>query len=106
MPTASTPDRVIPATLHASGFDRADSNFYSLSAASDGRLYYTLCSHNIDTHGRVYRYDPATDEVRLLATLGDITGESGRKTIPQGKSHSPFFECDGKIYTATQYGYF
>ena len=106
MPTARIPRQVIPATLHPSGFERADSNFYSLSAASDGRLYYTLCSHNVDTHGRIYRYDPAANQVRCLADLGEITGESGQKTIPQGKSHSPFFECAGRIYTATQYGYF
>ena len=106
MSQKSTPDRIIAATHHSSGFTVADSNFYSLSLASDGRLYYTLCSHNIDTHGRIYRYDPATNEVRLLGDLGQITGEAGRKTIPQGKSHSKFFEHEGKLYTGTQYGFF
>jgi hypothetical protein len=106
MQTISTSDTVIPARLHASGFEKSDSNFYSLSVASDGNLYYTLCTHDIDRHGRIYRYEPATDRVTLLGDLGEITGEAGRKTIPQGKSHCPFFECDGKLYISTQYGFF
>ena len=106
MSMKSTPNAVIPARLHASGFEKADSNFYSLSLASDGNVYYTLCSHDLNTHGRVYRYEPAADRVKLLGDLGEVTGEAGRKTIPQGKSHCPFFECDGKLYLATQYGFF
>jgi hypothetical protein len=95
----------ITARLHESGFGLSDSNFFSLSRASDGNVYYTLSSHNIDTHARVYRYNPARDEVRLLASLGRMVGEEGTRTIPQGKSHSPFFEAGGKLYLATHYGF-
>ena len=42
MSMKSTPNAVIPARLHASGFGKSDSNFYSLSLASDGNVYYTL----------------------------------------------------------------
>lgn len=104
--SVGTPNRVIQAMVHPSGFAQADSNFYSLTLASDSRLYYTLCSHDINTHGRIYSYDPGTYAVRLLGDLGDITNEQGRKSIPQGKSHTPFFEHDGRLYTATQYGFF
>lgn len=103
---ASTPNAVIPARLHASGFQMADSNFYSLTIASDGRLYCTFSSHNIDTHARTYRYDPATDEMAMVCDIGEACGEKGLKTLPQGKSHSPYFELDGKLYFATHYGYF
>lgn len=97
---------VIPCRLHPSGFVRADSNFYSLKAASDGCVYYTLSSHNIDTHARVYRYDPSQDELKLMCDLGEAAGEKGLKTLPQGKSHSPFYELDGWLHFATHYGYF
>ncbi len=106
MSMKSTPNAVIPARLHASGFEKSDSNFYSLSPASDGNVYYTLSSHDLNTHGRVYRYEPSADRVKLLGDLGELVGEAGRKTIPQGKSHCPFFECDGKLYLSTQYGFF
>ncbi len=99
-------DKIIPTRLHPSGFKKSDSNFNSLSLASDGCVYYTLSSHNIDTHGRIYRYDPAKDEVKMLGILGEIVGEAGTGTIPQGKSHSPFFELNGKLYMATHYGFF
>ena len=99
-------DKKIVAKLHAADFAMTDSNFYSLSILKDKNIYYTLCSHNIDTHGRVYKYDPETDEVRIFADLGKVTGEAGKKTLPQGKSHTPIFEADGKIYIATHYGYY
>jgi hypothetical protein len=96
---------VLPATLHPSGFTLCDSNFFSLSKASDGNIYYTLCSHNIDTHARLYKYDPRRNEVSLVTNLGKPFGEEGTRTIPQGKSHSPYFELDGKLYGATHYGF-
>jgi hypothetical protein len=103
----STPDAVITARLHPSHFQRSDSNFDSLSLASDGSLYYTLCSHDLDTHARVYRFDPGSGrEPVCLGDLGEIVGEAGTRSIPQGKSHSPYYEHDGKLYFATHYGYY
>ena len=99
-------EKTLTARLHPSGFTRSDSNFYSLTLGSDSRLYYTLCSHNIETHARVYRHDPAINEVKLVADFGHVTGEAGKKTLPQGKSHTPFFEHDGKLYVASHYGFF
>ncbi len=102
----STPDAVITARLHPSHFKMSDSNYDSLSLASDGNLYYTLCSHNIDTYARVYRFNPKDDEVICLGDIGEIVGEAGTKSIPQGKSHSPYYECEGKLYFATHCGYY
>lgn len=103
--STSTPDAVITAHLHPSHFDKSDSNYDSLSVASDGNLYYTLCSHDIDTHARVYRHEPGAEAV-CLGDFGEIVGEAGTKTVPQGKSHSPYYECDGKLYFSTHYGYY
>lgn len=99
-------DRKIIAKEHSSGFVLSDSNFYSLNVLSDGDVYYTLCSHNIDTHGRIYRYNPEKDTVTLFADLGVVTKETGKKTLPHGKSHSPIFDVDGKIYFCTHYGFY
>ena len=101
----STPDAVLTATIHPSHFAMSDSNFDSLSIVSDGRLYYTLCSHDVDTHARVCRLNPG-DNVEILGDLGTIVGEAVQKAIPQGKSHSPYFESQGMLYFATHYGYY
>ena len=45
-------------------------------------MYYTLSSHDIDTHGRVCRYNPETDSIDLFADLGEITGYAGQKSSP------------------------
>jgi len=95
----------IIAKLHPTDFGASDSNFNSLTILG-GYLYYTLCSHNIDTYGRVYRYNLATEAIELLADLGEITGEAGRKSIPQGKSHSPFYQIGDDIYFATHVSYY
>ena len=99
-------DKEIKAVLHSSGFIKGDSNFYSLSVLNDGNVYYTISSHDKDTHGRIFRYDPDTDQVSFFADLGDVTGESGKKSLPQGKSHTPFMETKDKIYITTHYGYY
>jgi len=106
-PVSGASATVIAATLHPSHFPMSDSNFDSLTIASDGRLYYTLCSHDIDTHARVYRFDPsAGGEPEFLGDLGEIVGEAGAKSIPQGKSHSQYYEHEGTLYFATHYGYY
>ena len=76
----ATPDRIISARLHPSGFEKSDSNFFSLTRGSDGHLYYTLSSHDIDTHARIFRYDPEADTVEQLGVIGEIVGEAGTGT--------------------------
>jgi len=95
----------INAKYHLTDFDGSDSNFNSMTIFGD-ELYYTLCSHNIDTCGKVYRLNVATGKNEMLADLGVITGEAGKKTIPQGKSHSPFYRIGEKIYFATHVSYY
>ncbi len=103
---AQPTNNVLTARLYTSAFKLSDSNFYSASLISDGRIYYTLCSHGLDSYARVYRYDPASDDIEELADIGEIVGEAGTKSIPQGKSHSPYYEHAGKLYFATHYGYY
>lgn len=99
-------EKEIKAVLHSSGFKKGDSNFYSLTVLNDRLVYYTISSHDINTHGRIYRYDPGEDKISLFADLGDVTGETGKKSLPQGKSHTPFMETKDKIYITTHYGYY
>ena len=96
----------LAAQHYYSGFPLAHDTYNTLSTASDGRVYYCLSSQSIDTGGQYYVYDPETDEIEHLGDITEICGEAGSKTIPQGKSHSNFYEMDGKLYVSTHAGYY
>ena len=100
-----TPEPLV-AKHYYSGFDLANNTYNAISAASDGRIYYVLSSKSIEKGGQVYVYDPETDQIEFLADLTDICGEKGLHTIPQGKSHVEFYECNGTLYFATHQGYY
>jgi len=89
-----------------SGFREAHDTYNGISVASDGNVYYVLCSTSIDVGGKAYRFDPRKDEVTGLGDLTEICGEKGLKAVPQGKSHVLFQEYKGKLYFATHAGYY
>ncbi|MBS1827918.1 MAG: hypothetical protein JST93_21595 [Acidobacteria bacterium] len=105
---AQIPDNrgVLPARWHHSNFPQGDDHYNALNFASDGKLYYVICSHLIDTGAQMFSYDPATGATRHIADLTEAVGEKGRKAVPQGKSHVPFYEHKGKLYFATHLGYY
>jgi hypothetical protein len=78
-----------------SGFALAHTTFNGMLAASDGKVYYVLCSESVDTGAQMYSYDPATDQIRHLGDLTEASGEKGLKAIPQGKSHVNFVAICG-----------
>ena len=94
------------AHLHAAGVEQADSHFYSAMLASDGCIYYTLCTHRYDKHGTMCRYDPSRNEVSVLWDFGQAFGETDTRTVSQGKSHAPYYELDGRLFFSTHVGYF
>lgn len=96
----------IPATYYNSGFELSHDTYNGIYAASDGLIYYVLCSESIEEGGRMYAFDPATKEIKLCGDLTEVCGEKGLKTIPQGKSHVNFVESNGKLYFGTHIGYY
>ncbi len=86
------------------GFSEGDSNYHAVVHASDGFVYYAICTHHRDRHVNLFRYDPKTGEVRTLADIGGMLGEDGAKNIPQGKVHCDLFEHDGKLWFGTHVG--
>jgi len=94
------------AKTYNSGFPEAHDTYNALSAASDGRIYYVLSSDRIDVGGKMFVFDPSTDQTTLLADLTEICGEKDLNYIPQGKSHTRFYECYGKLFFSTHVGYY
>ena len=106
--SSNTPDSRIGTHLTAqryySGFELAHDTYNAITAGSDRKIYYILSSESWDEAGRMYVFDPADDSIRLLADLNEICGEKGKGAVPQGKSHSSFYEMNGKLYFSTHVG--
>ncbi|MEN6407676.1 MAG: hypothetical protein ABFC77_14545 [Thermoguttaceae bacterium] len=103
--TVSGDERLI-ARVYDSGIVSNHDTFNGMSTASDGRVYYVLCSESADVGGQMFCFDPATGRIRHLGDLTEACGEKGLKTIPQGKSHVPFVESNGRLYFSTHLAYY
>ena len=89
-----------------SGFAKAHATFNGMLEASDGKVYYVLCSEVVDTGAQMFSYDPVSGHIQHLADLTEAAGEKGLHAIPQGKSHVNFVEWQGKLYFSTHVGYY
>ena len=81
----STPDAKITATIYDSGFEYSHDTYNGLSSASDGKIYYVLCSEKIDVAGQFYCFDPETEKIEHLGDLTELCGEKEMKVVAQGQ---------------------
>ena len=88
------------------GFLVGDSNYHSMAAASDGKIHFTLDTHDSNYGCRYYTFDPKTEKMKLVGKLDKVLNEDARKHIPQGKIHVPLVEHDGKIWFATHTSFY
>jgi len=98
--------QVLQAHFYDSGFPLADDNYNACFRASNGKIYYVLCSGSVKTGAQMYALDPATGKIAHVADLTEAVGEKGMHAVPQGKGHSIFIEYKGKLYFATHIGYY
>lgn len=98
--------KTLIARAHDSGFQMSHDTWNGMGVASDGRVYYVLCSESIDRGAQMFCFDPATGAIRHVGDLTEACGEKGLKAIPQGKSHVTFVESGGKLYFATHLAYY
>ncbi len=91
-------------TMIDANFTYGDSNYNGIIQASDGNVYYVICSHNKKSGAHWFKYDPRTGKVETVADLTEIVGEDRTKTINQGKVHCDLYEVNGKIWFGTHAG--
>jgi len=84
----------------------ADCNYHSIISASDGKIYFSLGTHNTDYPCRFYSFDPSGKKITLLGELDEWVGEDARKQYSQGKIHTPLFEYKEKIWFATHTSFY
>ena len=85
-----------------SGFPISHDTYNGIGVASDGCVYYVLCTESWTEGGRAFRYDPRTERVDSVIDLTVACGGTG--AVPQSKSHVNFEEHAGKLYFATHVG--
>ncbi len=100
------PENRMTAKTYHSGFQEAHDSYNGISVASDGKVYYILCTQSLDIAGRMYSFDPSTEKIKFLGDLTEACGEKGMNAVAQGKSHVNFIESKGKLYFATHVGYY
>ncbi len=100
------PQAKLTARVYNSGFPQAHDSYNGISCASDGKIYYILCTQSLDVAGRMYSYDPAAGKIKLLGDLTEVCGEKDLHAVAQGKSHVNFIESKKKLYFATHVGYY
>ncbi|MEX2512051.1 MAG: hypothetical protein WD398_04030 [Cyclobacteriaceae bacterium] len=103
---ADRPNKYLEAKKYFSGFKLAHDTYNAISCASDGNIYYILSSESLDAGGQFYVYKPKEDQIKFIGDLTELCGEKSSNAIPQGKSHVPFFERNGKLYFSTHVGFY
>lgn len=94
------------AKRYFSGFEEAHETYNAISEASDGNIYYVLCSGKHDVAAQLHKYNPDSDQTEFIADLSEVVGEKDQNYISQGKSHTEFYEVNGKLYFGTHIGYY
>lgn len=72
------------------------SHWSALVQGSNGKLYIGVSTHGDASY--VYEFDPATEQMKLLANITELAGERGKGVWTTGKIHVQMQELDGYIY--------
>ena len=96
----------ISTKLFDPGYLEGDCNYHSLTAASDGMIYFTVCTHHKDLSARIYRFNPSDETMEQIGDLGEIFNTDVQKEIPHGKIHTALTEHNGYLYFSTHTSYY
>lgn len=94
----------VKAKMIDGNFLYGDSNYNGITYASDGNVYYVICSHNKKSGAQLFRYNPRNGKVDNVGDLTSIVGEDRTKVINQGKVHCDLYEYKGKLWFGTHAG--
>ncbi|NNE35565.1 MAG: hypothetical protein HKN13_10020 [Rhodothermales bacterium] len=91
----------IPVEIFDPGYLEGDSNYHSLTAASDAMIYFSVNSHHPNSSAQLYRFNPYDESIVMIGNVSDELGVDVKKQVPHGKVHTPLAEHDGYLYFAT-----
>lgn len=76
----------LTAKAYFSGFELAHDTYNAITAASNGKIYYVLCSESYEVGGQMYAYDPAIDQTQFIADLTEICSEKAPTPFRKAKA--------------------
>ena len=94
-------EKIIQGKYILSGFGKGKGNYNGIHYASNGMIYYFLCTGHLDYGAHMYSFNPETEEVKFIADMAEICDEKDQESILQSKVHTRIFEYKGKIYFGT-----
>ena len=98
---AASAQQHIQVELFDPGYLAGDSNYHSLTAASDGVIYFTVNTHHRICRSSSFVLIRMTGRFELVADITEVLGEDAQAQIPHGKVHTPLVEHGGYLYFAT-----
>lgn len=104
--TSAIAEKTIQTKLFDPGYLVGDCNYHSLNTASDGMLYFSVCTHQTESSARIYRFNPKNESITQIGDLGNILDEDPHEHIPQGKIHSGLIEHEGYLYFSTHTSFY
>jgi len=99
-------DNYITCELFNPDFLHGDCAYTALIAASDGKIYFAIGSHNTAYACRFYGFDPAINKITQLARMDLVLGEDEKKDYTQDKIHTRIFEHKKKLWFATHTAFY
>ena len=96
----------IEAELFQPDFVQGDCSYTAIISASDGKIYFSIGTHNTDYACRFFSFKPTTEKIRLIAKMDKVLGEDAKKQYSHSKIHTRMFEHKGKIWFATHTAFY
>jgi hypothetical protein len=99
-------DASVPVEIFNPGYLEGDCNYHSLTAASDGLIYFTVSTHHDRSAARIFTFDPEDESIEEIGDLNEILATDISLEIPHGKIHTPLIEHEGYLYFSTHTAYY
>ena len=96
----------IVAELFQPDFLWGDCGYTAIISASDGKIYFSIGTHNTNYAARFYSFDPATEKLTMITEMAKILGEDSKKQFSHGKIHTRMFEHKREIWFATHTSFY
>jgi len=88
-----------------SPFKEFDSAYWSLGVATNGIIYFALCTHIPQHNASLFSFNPQNYEIKEIFNMSAII-KTKSGFLSQGKIHTQLFEGgDKRIYFATHFAY-